>query len=359
MDKQISFDEEARRCLKKGIDTLAEAVKVTLGPKLGPHLRRASYGFAGLLIGAGLLIAGCSTSTTSSPTSGNSSAKPASSFAGLVDIGGGRKLYLECRGTGTPTVVLVPGLVAAADTWSYVTDSSGTIKPSGSAVYPEVGRFTRVCSYDRPGTARENGTLTTSTPVPQPTTPLNDVTDLHALLIAAKVPGPYVLVGWSAGGPIVRIYASTYPHDVSGLVLVDGESEFLQTAMTSAEFAVFLKLTRNDDEKRIAQWKDVERQNPVTVFDQVRAAPPVPAMPVVVLSSDKFDPNAFRARLPADAPANYPEVFWRAQLASQDSLAKLFPGARHISNTNSDHNIQNNQPKLVINSVRDVVEKVR
>jgi hypothetical protein len=129
--------------------------------------------------------------------------------------------------------------------------------------------------------------------------------------------------------------------------------------MTPAEFAVFLKLTRNDDEKRIAQWKDVERQNPVTVFGQVRAAPPVPAMPVVVLSSDKFDPNAFRARLPADAPANYPEVFWRAQLAAQDSLARLFPGARHISNTNSDHNIQNNQPKLVINSVRDVVEKVR
>ncbi len=316
----------------------------------------------GLLIVVGLLIAGCSPSTTSSPTSGNSSAKPASSFAGLVDIGGGRKMYLECRGSGSPTVVLVSGLVAAAQTWSNATDSSGTIKPSGSAVYPEVGRFTRVCSYDRPGTVRENGTtftFTTSSPVPQPTTPLRDVADLHALLTAAKVAGPYVLVGWSYGGPIVRIYASTYPRDVSGLVLVDGESEFLQTAMTPAEFTVFLKLIRNDDEKRIAQWKDVERQNPVTTFDQVRAAPPVPVMPVVVLSSDKFDPNAFRARLPADAPANYPEDFWRAQLAAQDSMAKLFPGAKHISNTNSDHNIQNNQPKLVINWIRDVVEKVR
>ena len=277
----------------------------------------------------------------------------------MVDIGGGRKLYLECRGTGTPTVVLVPGLVAAADTWSYVTDSSGTMKPSGSAVYPGVGKFTRVCSYDRPGTARENGTLTTSTPVPQPTTPLKDVADLHALLTVAKVPGPYVLVGWSYGGPIVRIYASTFPREVSGLVLLDGESEFLQTAMTPAEFKIFLMLTRNDDEKRIAQYKDVERKNLATVFDQVRAGPPVPVMPVVVLSSDKFDPSAFRTRLPADAPANYPEVFWRAQLTSQDSLAKLFPGARHISNTNSDHNIQNNQPQLVINSVLDVVEKVR
>jgi hypothetical protein len=131
----------------------------------------------GLLIVVCLLIAGCGTSTTGSPTSGNSSAKPARSFAGLVDIGSGRKMYLECQGTGTPTVVLVPGLVAAADAWSYVTDSSGTYKPSDSAVYPEVGRFTRVCSYDRPGTARENGTFTTSTAVPQPTTPLNDALD--------------------------------------------------------------------------------------------------------------------------------------------------------------------------------------
>ena len=286
---------------------------------------------------------------------------PGNSSAGLVDIGSGRKMYLECQGTGTPTVVLVPGLVAAADIWSYVMDTPTTFKPSNSAVYPEVGRFTRVCSYDRPGTASAsaNGdTFTTSTSVPQPTTPLNDVADLHALLTAAKVPGPYVLVGWSAGGPIVRIYASTYPHDVVGLVLVDAQSEFLQTALTPAEFAVFLKLQQNDDEKRIAQWKDVERINTVTAFDQIRAAPPVPAMPVVVLSGDTFDPNAFRARLP-DMPANYPEVFWRAQLAAQDSMAKLFPGAKHITNTNSGHNILNEQPMLVINAIRDVVEKVR
>src|SRR3954451_944156 len=130
MDKQISFDEEARRCLKKGIDTLAETVKVTLGPKLGPHLRRASYGFVGLLIVVGLLIAGCGLSTTSSPTSGNSSVKPARSSAGLVDIGGGRKMYLECRGSGSPTVVFISGRSDRAAIWSSVTDSSGNLKPS-------------------------------------------------------------------------------------------------------------------------------------------------------------------------------------------------------------------------------------
>jgi pimeloyl-ACP methyl ester carboxylesterase len=316
--------------------------------------QRINWGLGLLLVSlvAGLLIAGCGSSGAPSATS-------AGSFAGLVDIGGGRKLYLECRGAGSPTVVLVPGLVAAADTWSYVTDASGAHRPSDSAVYPTVGGFTRVCSYDRPGTAREDGTLTTSTPVPQPTTTRADVADLHALLAAAKVPGPYVLVGWSMGGPLVRVYASTYPRDVSGLVLVDGESEFLQTAMTPANFAVLLQTIRLDDEKRIAQWKDVERQDPATVFDQVRAAPAPPAMPVVVLSGDTFDPNAFRARMPADAPADYPAVFWRAQLASQDRLARSFPCAWHISHTNSDHNIQNNQPKLVSDAIRNVVAQVR
>ena len=281
------------------------------------------------------------------------------SFADLVDIGSGRKLYLQCQGSGTPTVVLVPGLTAAADTWSYVMDTPTTFKLSSSAVYPEVSRFTQVCSYDRPGTARENGdAFTTSTSVPQPTTPLTDVADLHALLTAAKVSGPYVLVGWSYGGAIVRTYARLYPHDVVGLVLVDAMSEFTQTALTPADFAVFLKILENDNEGRIAYWKDVEWKNTETVFDQLRAAPPLPEMPFVVLSGDTFDPDAFRARLP-EMPANYPEAFWRAQLAAQDGLAMLVPGGIHISHTNSGHNIHNENPKLVIDWIRYSVEKVR
>jgi hypothetical protein len=39
-------------------------------------------------------------------------------FAGLVDIGGGRKMYLECRGAGSPTVVFVSGLKASAEDWN-------------------------------------------------------------------------------------------------------------------------------------------------------------------------------------------------------------------------------------------------
>src|ERR1700755_2012719 len=70
-----------------------------------------------------------------------------SSSGGLVDIGGGRKMYLECRGTGSPTVVLVSGKGNRADIWS----TPDPEKP-GPVVFPEVARLTRVCAYDRPGT---------------------------------------------------------------------------------------------------------------------------------------------------------------------------------------------------------------
>ena len=75
-------------------------------------------------------------------------------FLGLVDIGGGRKMYMKCRGTGSPTVVLVSGLGNAADIWSVTADPKNE-RP----VFAEVARFTRVCAYDRPGTTRADETL--------------------------------------------------------------------------------------------------------------------------------------------------------------------------------------------------------
>lgn len=279
---------------------------------------------------------------------------PQPDVAHTFDIGGGRQMYLECSGTGAPTVVLVPGAVAAAQTWSEVSDASGAVHPSRSAVFPEVATFTRVCSYDRAGTVRGEDEFTPTTPMPQPTTPDRDVADLHALLTAAGVPGPYVLAGWSYGGPVARLYAATHPTDVSGLVLVDGMSEFLQDELSPEDFSVFLATIARDNESRVAEWADVEQVDPVTVFAQLRAAPPVPVVPVVVLSGDTFDADAFRERLPADAPPDYPETFWAAQLASQDDLAALFPDAQHITHTDSSHDIHHESPRLVIDAIRGV-----
>ena len=108
------------------------------------------------------------------PASGN--------FARLVDIGGGRKMYLECRGTGFPTVVLVAGLKGSAEDWNITKQSQPT-------VFAVVAEFSRVCAYYRPGTP-VGEKPSRSDPVPQPTTAGDAVADLHALLSAAAVAGP-------------------------------------------------------------------------------------------------------------------------------------------------------------------------
>src|ERR1700731_107562 len=89
-------------------------------------------------------------------------------FAGLVDIGGGRQMYLECRGTGSPTVVLVAGLKGSAEDWNIAEKPSPT-------VFAEVAKFTRVCAYDRPGTPVDEKP-SRSDPVQQPTTAGDAVT---------------------------------------------------------------------------------------------------------------------------------------------------------------------------------------
>src|SRR5579872_728379 len=96
-------------------------------------------------------------------------------FSGLIDIGNGRKMYLECRGTGSPTVVLVAGLKASADDWN-------SVPRSGPTVFSGVANVTRICAYDRPGTP-VGDQPSRSDPVRQPTTAADAVSDLHALLV--------------------------------------------------------------------------------------------------------------------------------------------------------------------------------
>ena len=117
----------------------------------------------------------------------------------LVDVGG-HGLHLHCTGSGSPTVVLEPGL--------------GEISSVMGWIAPAVARDTRVCVYDRAGRGWSE-----SAAGPQDGVQL--AADLHTLLDRADVPGPYVLAGHSFGGLYVRTFAARYPDQVAGLVLLD------------------------------------------------------------------------------------------------------------------------------------------
>lgn len=124
----------------------------------------------------------------------------------LVDIGGYR-LHIHCTGpvTGAPTLILDHGGggFGAAD-WAIVA--------------PELAKLARVCAYDRAGYGY-------SDPSPRPRTVDHETDELHALLERAGIAGPYVLVADSLGAYTLRMFATRYPEQVSGMVLIDGSDE--------------------------------------------------------------------------------------------------------------------------------------
>jgi pimeloyl-ACP methyl ester carboxylesterase len=315
------------------------------------HLKLATV--LALALGAGLLIAGCAGSTTNSTaeSADTTMAAPAprADFSGLIEIGGGRKIYMTCRGTGSPTVVLVSGLGNAADAWSVTSDPKNE-RP----VFAEVAKFTRVCAYDRPGTIRvtDDDKPSPSTPVRQPTSAKAAAADLDALLGASGDPAPYVLAGHSYGGPIIRHYASAPPAEVGGLVLVDALSEDLPDGLSPKQEKL------NEELNTPPPGSHREDLDESATFKQLRESPPAPTVPTVVLTADR--PQALaKEQLPPGADQQFTDDLWDSQLAAQDKLAKKFPGAEHITDTNSTHYIQVENPQLVSESIRRVVEAQR
>jgi pimeloyl-ACP methyl ester carboxylesterase len=290
------------------------------------------------------LVAGL-VAANESTASGRITATPARSSTRLVDIGGDRKLLLECRGEGSPTVVLVSGGGGAHDEWTHVLDASQPdpeLKPSASAVLPKVARFTGVCAYDRPGTARVDDEVSPSTPVPQPTTAQADVGDLRALLEAGRVRGPYVLVGASWGGMISNLFARTNPRAVAGLVFSDGASEFLKDALTSDQWNAWMHVIETSTPPG-REAPDYESS-----VTELRAAPSPPIVPAIVLTADK----------PWNLPLGGTGATWPAWLSAQDRLAALLH-ARHITDTASGHGIAVENPRVVVKAIRDIVRAVR
>jgi CubicO group peptidase (beta-lactamase class C family)/pimeloyl-ACP methyl ester carboxylesterase len=291
--------------------------------------------------------------TTQERTSQSTTQAPASdNFAGLIDIGAGRKMYLECSGSGAPTVILESGYRNDADIWS------AELEPGISPVFSQVAKFTRVCAYDRPGTFLDPDHLGRSTPVPMPRTARDLVPDLHALLQTAHVSGPYVFAAHSFGGIFARLYASTYPNEVVGMVLVDALSEKVRNGLTPERWKLYVNFGFTKPTPGLEKYKDIETLDVNASLDQMEkaaSAEPLRPMPLFVLTQGQpFDLSPWQP-----LPADFPGALDKAWHTSQDALATLAPNAKHKIATKSSHYIQAQEPQVVIDAIKQVVEAVR
>jgi pimeloyl-ACP methyl ester carboxylesterase len=107
---------------------------------------------------------------------------------------------------------------------------------------------------------------------------------------------------------------------------------------------------------------DAEVLDLQATFQQLRESPPVPQVPTIVLTADRPQLTAevlASGQFPAGVDQEFADALWASQLAAQDELAKKFPGAEHITATNSSHFIHLYNPQLVTDSIRRVVEAER
>lgn len=282
----------------------------------------------------------------------------------MVDVGGYR-LHINCQGTnvdGGPTVVAEAGAYGNSLTWGRI--------------QPELARYGQVCVYDRAG-------LGWSDRGPGPRTGRRIASELHTLLQKADVKGPFVLVGHSLGGLYVRLYASQYPEDVAGVVLVDSvhEDQYLDTQKNSrrimqlklfwlgADLGWFrlmgtLGLSSRFEKIMNSAPDDVGPANRSFYYrtetwatgaaeaeaweensTQVRSAGTLGDIPLAVISA------------PGDVEDD--EETRRAWDANQLKLVDLSRRHTHVIAKDSSHFIQLDAPELVIRAIRDIADAGR
>lgn len=167
---------------------------------------------------------------------------------GLFDVGG-HKLYLRCEGSGSPTIVYLHGIIV----------THGGSQNSG--LIPGYLRDrAQICVYDRSNVGFSDG-------VPGPLTGKDAVNDLHRLLEVARIPSPVVLLGSSFGGLIATMYASTYPGDVSGMVLLD-------PSLASELVKIDERFLPINERLQPDNWKhNIEQMDQLATYRQANAMP--------------------------------------------------------------------------------------
>lgn len=216
----------------------------------------------------------------------------------LVNVEG-RRVEALVAGTGTPAVVFESGFNGSSP-WELIQN--------------QIAQKTTILRYQRAGLGR-------SDLGPDPRDATEIAKELHALLSAKAVRPPYVLVGHSAGGMYVRVFAHMYPKEIAGLVLVDpGTEETYKRVLAEKTLEDVKKLGLPPG--ALAQWMAL----PETI-DEVRRASPLPRVPTVVLTSTQ----------PAGEYPFQDDQAMQVWRREHDQLVAKTPGAKHIVVENSNH----------------------
>lgn len=237
----------------------------------------------------------------------------------LVDVGGHR-LRIERFGKGAPAVVFEAGLAQPRTTWGKVPN--------------DVATFTQAVIYDRAG-------LGESDEVSGRRTSKETVAELHTMLNAAGIKAPYILVGHSFGGLNARLFATQFPNEVAGIVLVESSHEDEYTRL-----AALMPEQQRNEYLRHEGGGNYEKVDLLASAEQIKAAPALKPLPLVVISAPG-NPNTV-----GEAAA---KVHDELQLA----LSRLLPNASQVIAEGSGHFVQLDRPNLVSDAIRKVIEQAR
>ena len=246
-----------------------------------------------------------------------------SAVRGSFDVGG-RSLYLECVGEGSPTIVMEAG-------------SGGDHTVVVGCRSPGCAAGNRTCTYDRANTGSSSQVSGNRT--------FGDVAaDLHGLLDAAKIAPPYILVGHSLGGISMRLFASTYADEVEALILVDATPTTFVADACAVVDANQCDTFRSDFEAANNGGIDIAGS-----AAEISAAGPLRPMPVIVLAASDHGHDGF----PTDLRQRF-EAMW---LERQSEVADSVDGGR-LQAVASGHNVQAEQPDIVILAISTVAAEL-
>jgi pimeloyl-ACP methyl ester carboxylesterase len=280
--------------------------------------------------------------STSVPITRNIAPEPMSH--GLVDVGG-RNLWFQCVGYGTPTVILEAGGPDDSSVWFKV-------QSNGDQGY-------RVCSYDR-------ANLGLSDEAPKPRTFVEMARDLHTLLVNARIDGPYILVGHSMGGSLVRVFRAVYPEEVVGLVLVDSAHPDMgprllaglpqKSLFESKAIRIWRKYLAYQSDATGQEQANREGVDFLVSNEQVRVSQPLGDLPLVVISRSPANHEwPGMPTLPAETMFALLQI-WQDL---QSEMVGLSSNSTQMIATHASHMIPTEEPKLVIEAIRNLVSEVR